>query len=137
MFDLQSLAKLNPDDIILLNELLPMAREAKRIEELIKSTYLFHVGEERIQVDTNDDCHCEFLTHDGKWLCSWTRSEYEVLCNAPEIFELMKAKYMLDNNYFEDTEAKKTAEKKAQTWRHFKSFVVVTEELAEEKAKKD
>lgn len=129
MFDYASIKKLTCNDTIILNSLVPLAEQAKEAEKQIKETYLFHIGEDKIEL-WHDDYNHEYLTRDGVWQARFLHQTYDVECTAETIFEYMKAEYFIQNGFTEQYEGNRYTEdgEKAFIFRYFKSFLKRTEE---------
>lgn len=135
MLTYTDIINLSLKDVYVLNALLPIAEEAKNAETLIKSTYSFGVGEEKIEI-WHDSVNHEFVTRDGVWQARYLHQTYDVNCTAEEIFEYMKADFLINNSYApEAIDGVLTAEgEKAFIYRYFSTFLRHTQELAKKQA---
>ena len=125
MFDRELIRKLSPDDVLIIMDLLPLAKWAKEAEKKIKEKYTFKIGEEKIMV-WSDGPNCEYLTHEGVWQARYLHQSYDMVCSAEEIFKYAKASYLIENGYEEELtkNGEDTAEGgMAQVFRYFKSFL--------------
>lgn len=125
---LENIMKLTPDEVIILNELVSVAKEAKEVAELIHSTYShsFGIGEERIEV-WNDKYNCEYITQEGVWQARYLHQTYDVKCSVEEIYKYFRAEYLVTNRFVEEYESNGngyTEEGEMRNiCRYFRSFV--------------
>lgn len=124
MFNYETIQNLSPDDVIIINDLVVLAEKAKEIEQKIRENFTFKMGEDKIEL-WHDEYNHEYLTHDGVWQARYLHQTYDVKCTAEEIFEYMKAEYLIDKGFVpEIKESRFTAEgAKRQIYRYFSSFV--------------
>ena len=67
---MEEIMNMKVDEILLLNELVGVAREAKEAAKLISEIYskAFGINEEKIEVwHDSDNYNYEYLTHNGFW----------------------------------------------------------------------
>lgn len=124
MFDYSIIKTLTPKDVLILNELYTLAKQAEEAEKQIKAKYLFRVGEDKIEV-WHCDYNTEYLTHDGIWQARYLHQSYDVECTAETIFEYMKANYMVKQGYAEEYSVNNYTEEgeKALIFRYFNNFI--------------
>ena len=136
MFDYAVIKKISPNDVLILNGLIPLAQQAIEAEKLIKETYMFHIGETEIEVWT-DQNNYEYITRDGIWQARYLHQEYNVECTADVIFEYFKADFLIKNGYSKEYENSCYTEegKKAEIFRYFIGFLRKTEDLHEKMRK--
>ena len=131
-FNFETIKGLSVRDVITLDMLVPMAKRAEEIEKLIKETYVFHIGEKKIEV-WHDEYNHEDLTYDGVWQAIYLHQQYYVNCTADKIFELMKAEFLITSGFCEeygDDNCYTEYGELAAIYRYFKNFVTMTEEKA-------
>lgn len=131
MFDFATIQTLTSDDVLILTALSPLVEKAKEAEKQIKAVYTFHIGEERITLDSKQYTSAS-LTRDGLWLFNTRTSHYEIQCNAENIFEHMKANYMVSNKFAPPLDANgyRTPEgEKSEAFSYFRDFLERTSEL--------
>ncbi len=94
---------LSVDQIILLNELVSVAKEAKEASQMIYQAYqnAFGIGKDKVEV-WSDDCNAEYLTHDGVWQARYLHQTYDVKCSPDEIYQYFRAEYLIKNGYAEE-----------------------------------
>lgn len=122
------------DDILMLNGLVGVAKEAKEAADIISKAYSkgFGIKEDKIEVwRDRDSNNFEYLTHDGIWQARYLHQSYDVDCTADGIFDYLKAEYLIKNGY---TAGQRgcylTAEgEKAMVVAYFRTFVHRTKEL--------
>ena len=122
--DYQTINGMTAEDVCILNGLLPLAEEARKAEEVIRAAYLFHIGEDIIEV-WRDDYNSEFITHDGTWQARYLHQTYDVRCTAEEIFKYLKADFLIVNGFAnESINGHMTKEgEMAQIYKYFKGFI--------------
>lgn len=135
MFDIEKIASLTVDEVIIMNELLDVAREAKAFAKLIRDTYQFPMGEDKITV-WSDAYNAEYLTHNGVWQARYLHQEYDVDCSEDSIFKYLRAEYLVSHGFSKEYEGCYTTEegKMAEIARYFRVFVANTIKLASNKA---
>lgn len=96
----ENVMKLTPDEIILMNGLVSVAKEAKEVAELIRTSFSnsFGIGVDRVEV-WHDDYNHEYLTHDGVWQARYLHQTYDVKCTVEEIYNYFRAEYLVDNGF--------------------------------------
>lgn len=129
MFDYDNIKELSPKVVMVLQALAPLAEQAEEAEKQIRATYLFHIGEDKIEVWCDEHNH-EYLTHDGVWQARYLHQAYDVKCDAETIFEYLKAEYLIQKGYALETRlGEYTPEgKKATIVRYFRRFIHKTAE---------
>lgn len=130
MFDLNKIFSLSPDEIIITNEIQPLAEESKRISQLIHDSYVFRIGENQIKVwEDKDGYNAEYLTHDGIWQARYLHQTYDVLCTPEEIYKLLVADYLVENGYVDRFDRSNIdINEKSVIFRYFRKFVILTED---------
>ena len=118
---------LSVDQIILLNDLVSVAKEAKEESKMIYQAYknAFGIGENTIEV-WSDDYNAEYLTHDGVWQARYLHQTYDVKCSPNEIYQLFRGEYLIQNGYAEEigSDGCLTEEgKQKQIAGYFRSFI--------------
>ncbi len=98
MFRYDEFKNLSLDQVTIINDLKPLVEQAEKAEKIIKETFLFHIGEDKIEV-WSDECNCEYITHDGIWQARYLNQSYDIECNAKTIFEFLKADYLVQNGF--------------------------------------
>lgn len=132
---MEEIMNMKVDEILLLNELVGVAREAKEAAKLISEIYskAFGINEEKIEVwHDSDNYNYEYLTHNGFWQARYLHQTYDVECTADGIFEYFKAEYLVNNNYVARCKngCYLTEEgEKAEIAEYFRAFVSRTKEL--------
>ena len=137
MFDYSDIEALEPDDIIILNGLLPLAEKAKEAEEMIKEVYVFHMGENKITV-WEDECNTEYLTFEGIWQARYINQVYDIECSAETIFEYMKSDYLVKNEIIASEEHSHFTEEgqRAFVFKYFNTFLKRTKKKYDERNNK-
>lgn len=130
MFDYESIKKLTADDVLILNGLSELAKKAKEAAEIVKDTYLFHIGEEKIEV-WRDEYNHEYLTCDGVWQARYLHQNYDVKCTAETIFEYMKAEFLIEKGFAKEYDGNLYTKEgeMVQAFRYFKVFLKNTEDM--------
>ena len=129
MFDYESIKNLTEEDVLILNGLIALAKKAEEAAEIVKATYLFHIGEEKIEV-WSDQYNHEYLTCDGVWLARYLHQTYDVECTKQSIFDYMKAEFLIENGFVKEYDGNSYTEegKMRQVFRYFKVFLKNTKE---------
>ena len=137
MVDMEKVMGLNANEIIIVNGLLPVAKEAKEHSELIYKVYHnFGIGEDRIEVWHDRDWNnFEYLTHSGVWQARYLHQTYDVSVDADSIFDYYRAEWLVDNGFAKEIENGRMTEygSKKQICGYFRSFVRKTKQLLEQK----
>jgi len=127
MFNMDKIMEFNADEILIINGLRDVAKEAKEHAELIHKTYhCFGIGEDKIEVWCDLDCNnFEYLTHDGVWQARYLHQTYDVKVDADSIFDYYKAEWLIKNGYAREYEGCYSTEygKKKNICGYFRSFV--------------
>lgn len=132
MFAFKNSKDLTKSDIRILEEIASLSAKAQDAEKQIKKTYLFHIGEDKICIwGYNCDGNCEYLTFDGVWQGRYNNQSYDIVCSAENIFEYMKADYLVKNGYVDKVCGNQCTEesKKAHIFGYFQSFLKRTAEM--------
>ena len=122
------------DEILMVNGLAEVAKEAKESAEIISKAYAkaFGIKEDKIVV-WNDAYNAEYLTHDGIWQARYVHQTYDVECTADGIFDYLKADYLIQNGYaspyMEDSCYLSPEGAKQEVVRYFRVFVNRAKEL--------
>lgn len=127
MISYNEIKKLEGMDDQTVKEILELAKEAEEAEELIKTTWVFKEGEERIMFGNpnSDSPYQEELTSDRVWIRGYG-DDYEAIAgNASGIFEFLLAEYMAKNNL---PCANAETYKMAQICGYFRKFLERTQE---------
>lgn len=124
MFNLEKIMKLNADEILIVNALQEVSKEAKQHVELIHNSYrCFGIGEDKIEV-YRDGNNVEYLTHDGIWNARYMHQEYNVAVDEDTIFDYYRAKWLAENGYAnDDSFSSRDCQKKKKVCEYFCSFV--------------
>lgn len=135
---LENVMKLTPDEIICLDGLVSVAKEAKAAYMLIQKAYskAFGIGQDRIEV-WSDGVNYEYLTHAGVWEAHYLYQNYAVECSLEEIFKYYRAAYLIDEGFAKKMNGERLTEEGelAQICRYFKGFVNKTQNDLMEVAK--
>lgn len=127
MFDMDKIMSLNADEILIVNGLQSVAKEAKEHAELIHKTYhSFGIGEDKIEVwHDRDQNNFEYLTHSGVWQARYLHQTYDVSVDADSIFDYYRAEWLVANGYAKECEGCYLTKdgRKKQVCRYFRSFV--------------
>lgn len=135
MFDVEKIKSFTVDEVIIMNELLDVAKEAKEFAKLIRDTYQFPMGEDKITV-WSDGHNAEYLTHNGVWQARYLHQSYDVECSEDSIFKYLRAEYLVSHGFCKEFEdgSRTEDDRMAFISRYFRSFVVRTVNLASSKA---
>lgn len=134
MYDMNKIMSLNADEILIVNGLQDVAKEAKEAAELIRKTYVFHIGEDKIEVWHDRDMNnFEYLTYSGVWQARYLHQTYDVECSEDEIFQYFRAEYLVDNGFVPETsECRYTEEGQMKSIsKYFRRFLKDTRSLYE------
>ena len=137
MFDFNKINSLTNDDIIIINKLLRISDEAKRISELIRDHFrCFSWGQTKVAV-YNDEIlrKTEYLTYDGIWIAAYPNLYLEVDCSEEGLYEVFKADYLLSHGFVHegDEGVDEAFLQKAMSAKYFKVFVDrITSDIASE-----
>ena len=121
--------ELTVDQILLLNGLTEVAKEAKEAAELIQKAYshAFGIGEDKIEVWKDRDANnFEYLTHDGIWQARYLHQSYDVKCTSDEIFVYLRAEYMIKHGFakeYTDSYCITKEGELAEIVRYFRAFI--------------
>lgn len=124
MFEYENIKEMSKNDVLIMQELATLVSQAEEAEKQIKKAYLFRIGEDVITVWSDEHNH-ENITHDGIWQARYLHQTYDVKCTAEEIFEYMKANFLIEKGYAKDyVDQQITPEgEKAEVFRYFKTFL--------------
>lgn len=139
MFDMEKIKKLTADEIIIVNGLVDVAKEAKEAAKLIPCVYTFPMNKSKIRI-WGDECNEEYITHDGVWQARYLHQKYDVKCTEDEIFDYFKAEYLVSNgfaNECSDNGCYTTEGEKAHICRYFRAFLERTKDLHIKNIKKN
>ena len=134
MYDMNKIMSLNADEILIINGLQDVAKEAKEAAELIRKTYVFHIGEDIIEVRHDRDMNnFEYLTHDGVWQARYLHQSYDIKCSEDEIFKYFRAEYLVENGFAPELSGSYYTEEgeMKSICRYFRSFLNRTREIYE------
>lgn len=103
MFSYEEIIKFTPDEIKITAALAQLAEKAQEYEKMIHEMYLFHIGEEQINVFSDErNVEREYLTRDGVWIWqSNSHKEYRVELTAKNIYEHFVARNIKSTNIFQ------------------------------------
>lgn len=117
---LKYLMRLSLGDVKLMQLLFKLADEASEAEKLVQSKFVFQVKQTEI-FTRNSDGIKEWITRDGIWNLRYKGNEFQIKCEADEIFmffkaELLVERYGVDSNNEENM-------KKAMAVAFFRTFI--------------
>lgn len=98
MFNMEKIMNLTADEIIIVNGLNDVAKEAKEVAKLITCVYTFPMNKDKIRI-WGDGYNDEYITHDGVWQARYLHQTYDVKCTEDEIFDYFKAEYLVVNGF--------------------------------------
>ena len=135
---MEEIMNLSVDQIILLNELVLVAKEAKEVSQMIHQAYknAFDIGEDKVKV-WSDDCNAEYLTHEGVWQARYLYQTYDIKCSPDEIYPYFRAEYLIQNGYAEEYTSNGAITEEGrlkQIAGYFRSFVRRAQEKPEAQA---
>lgn len=132
MFDIEKIKSFTVDEIIIMNELLDVAKSAKEAAKLIRDTYQFPMGEDKIEL-WNDGYNAEYITHSGVWQARYLNQQYDVSCSENSIFEYLKAEYLVSHGFCKEYEGCYATDEgeMARIAAYFRSFINKTRQLYE------
>lgn len=133
MFDMEKIMSLTVDEVLIINGLLSVAKEAKEHAKLIADTYhCFGIGEDKIEI-WSDSHNEEYLTHDGIWQARYLHQEYDVSVNENTIFNFYRSEWLVENGYAKEYENDRITVdgERAKICRYFRAFVNKTEAAAQ------
>lgn len=123
---MDTIMNLSVNEILLLNGLADVAKEAKEAAEIIQKAYTFKCGEDKIEVYHDKDYNnFEYFTHDGVWQARYLHQSYDVICTPDEIFKYFRAEYMIKSGFAKefDGSAYTSEGQMMQIANYFRSFV--------------
>ena len=124
---------LNTTEIMIINGLLEVAREAKEHSKLIYETYkhAFGIGQEEIWI-WHEGVNCEYMTYKGVWKGRYMlgtreveRVSFEISIDPEGIFDYYKAEWLVEHGYQEEFYGSILTEygKKKRACQYFRSFI--------------
>lgn len=130
MFDIEKIKSFTVDEVIIMNELLDVAKSAKEASKLIRDTYQFPMGKDKIEL-WSDEHNAEYLTKDGVWQARYLHQEYDVDCSENSIFKYLRAEYLVSHGFCKEHEGCYVTEegKMARIAGYFRVFINKTREL--------
>ena len=135
MLDMDNILKLTVEEIIVINGLEEVAREAKEDSEIIHKAYnnTFGIGVEKVEV-WSDGNNYEYLTHEGIWQARYIHQSYDVKVEANFIFDYYKSEWLIANGYVEEYDGNYLTDhgNKKQICMYFRAFVQRVKEKAQE-----
>jgi len=126
--NMDKIMSLNADEILIINGLQPVAKEAKEHCNLIHQTFHnFEIGE-NCTVDYHDSegNNFEYLAHDGVWQARYSHQSYDVKVDADTIFDYYRAEWLIENGFAEEFKSDCCLTeygKKKEVCKYFRSFV--------------
>ncbi len=96
MLDVELIKSLNVNEIIAINELYDIAKQAKKFSKLIKETYVFNKDEDKIKL-LDDGKNSEYLTREGYWITSYVSCG--IPCDEETLYECFKADYLVSHHF--------------------------------------
>jgi len=78
MLDVELIKSLNVNEIIAINELYDIAKQAKKFSKLIKETYVFNKDEDKIKL-LDDGKNSKYFTRNGYWITSYVSYAFLVI----------------------------------------------------------
>ena len=129
MIDLAKINSLTTEEVLVVNELQKIAKEAEKASELIHKTYrCFGISEKSITI-LSDGTNTEWLSYDGIWRKRYFNIDhyenYSVKCTPDGIFEYYRAEFLYYRKHIQDD--KEIIEKKIAC-EYFREFLRRTEE---------
>ena len=103
MVDMRKVDSLSPEEIELVVKLRSILTEAEETVALIQKAYKFSMKELKIVV-WSDVSTTEYLSHNGVWQGVYSGKKYEVVCSVQDVYEYLKAKYLVDNRFVSSSE---------------------------------
>ena len=126
MLDMGKIMKLTVNEVLIINGLEEVAREAKEHSELIHKAYnnAFGIGVEKVEV-WSDGNNYEYLTHEGIWQARYIHQSYDVRVDSDTIFDFYRAEWLIANGYVEEYDGNYLTEdgNKKQICGYFRAFV--------------
>lgn len=139
MVDMRKVDNLSPEEIELVVKLRSLLTEAEETVALIQKAYKFSMKELKIVV-WSDLSTTEYLSHNGVWQGVYSGKKYEVICSVQDIYEYLKAKYLVDNKFVSSREINGIPTEygeKADVCDYFLKFVERTKDILKEKTNAD
>ena len=140
MVDIRKVNSLSPEEIELAVKLRSLLKDANQIVSLILKAYKFSMKELKIVV-WSDMSSTEYLSHNGVWQGIYSGKKYEIVCTEQDVYEYLKAKYLVDNDFVSSYEVNGIPTEygeKAIVCEYFLKFVERTKNvLMEEKTNGD
>ena len=125
MFDMEKINNLTADEVLIVNGLQAVAKEAKEHVALIHKTYnCFGIGKDTIEL-WHDSYNAEYLTHDGIWQARYLHQQYDVKVDVATVFDYYRAEWLVNNGYVDEYNASYLTDygKKKFICGYFRSFV--------------
>lgn len=125
MFDMNKIMGLNADEILIINGLESVAKEAKEHVALVHKTYnCFGIGKDTIEL-WHDSYNAEYLTHDGIWQARYLHQQYDVKVDVDTVFNYYRAEWLVNNGYVNEYDGCYLTDygKMKLVCSHFRSFV--------------
>lgn len=141
MFDYEKIMSITPEQIIVISELAKLAQKAQKYEKLIKKTYLFTMGEDKIEIWSNSNNTLrEYLTFRGTWEMFRRGNvveDYSVDISAESIYKRLMARELRRSKVFAtlNEEDRKTIEKHDRECSCMSRFLDEIEKLHQEEFK--
>lgn len=133
MFDVEKIKSLTVKEVIFMNDLMNVAKEAKSFSKLIQDTYQFPIGVDKINLHFPGEGD-EYLTHDGVWHGKYELYNCDVDCSENSIFKYLKAECLISHGICRRTDEHNHATEEyedAVVASRFRSFINRTRELYE------
>lgn len=122
----RKICEMSVNEILMLNGMATVAREAKEASELIYNSFknAFGIGVDEIEV-WGDSYNHEYLTHSGVWQARYLHQTYDVECTPEGIFKYYRAEYLIQNGYAQESENSRYTEEGElnQVVPYFRAFV--------------
>ncbi len=126
--------ELTVDQILLISELVDVAKKAKEAEEIIRKAYAhaFGIGVTEIEVwHDRDFNNFEYLSHDGVWKIRYLNFSCDVSISASELYKYFRAEYMDQHGY----KSARDTMKEIQVVRYLYGFLSIARSLVKEEEK--
>lgn len=133
MFDIEKIKDLTVNEVIAMNDLLNLAKEAKSFADLIQETYKFPIGVDKINLHFPGEGE-EYITHDGVWHGKYKLYSCDVDCSEDSIFKYLKAECLISHGICRKADEQNHATEEWENTiiaRRFRSFINRTRELYE------
>ena len=117
---------LTPEELVILDDLKELAKDAIEAAKLINEAYTFKIGQDKVVV-WEDSYNHEYVTNDGIWQARYLHQTYDVKSTSHEIYKLLKNEYIYRNNHNKD----KYYRDQAEIAGYFRTFINKTKERLE------